>query len=478
MSKVLTMGITIMVVSLFMLLTVSLSYGGSGLPCQKWQCQDCGKIWECAKNTCPNRNCKGYGKGRGLPCQKWQCQDCGEIWECAKNTCPNRNCKGYGKGRGLPCQKWQCQDCGEIWECAKNTCPNRNCKGYGKGRGLPCQKWQCQDCGEIWECAKNTCPNRNCKGYGKGRGLPCQKWQCQDCGKIWECAKNKCPVPTCVALPPFEEEKSVCSIPFTALEGETAINTKYTGKITSIKFTAVDGKELTSEDVPGVKVKERDGWTILDIPKGIVIVGGIITGVDRIIKILSPKEKTEVTTTPPKDKIIPTDGEIEVTNGNIDETITGEDIFDITKPGENIVSIVKPETNGEYPIDIIAARMDEIKVVGTDIPLDVIGPEGICKVKVTKPDAPSISSDVPSWGYNLSMPPVTQTGMPVPITAYVCGVKGKKVEFKFIPEEGQTIEPLMVTLSTEELGKPIPIAKLTTTKIGPQTLNCEVVIIK
>ncbi|MEW6608755.1 MAG: hypothetical protein AB1414_15135 [bacterium] len=281
-----------------------------------------------------------------------------------------------------------------------------------------------------------------------------------------------------VVLPPSEEEGIVCSVSFTALEGETAINTKYTGKITSIKFTAVDGRELTQEDVPDVKVKERDGWTILDIPKGIGIVGGIITGVERIIKILSPKEKTEVTTTPPKDKIIPTDGEIEVTNGNIDETITGEDIFDITKPGENIVSIVKPETNVEYPIDIIAARIDEINVVGTDIPLDVIGPEGICKVKVTKPDAASITSDVPSWGYNLSMPPVTQTGVPVPITAYVCGVKGKKVEFKFIPEEGQAIEPLMVTLSTEELGKPTPIAKLTTTKIGPQTLNCEVVIIK
>jgi hypothetical protein len=57
--------------------------GGSGLPCHKWQCQKCKKIWECSSNQCPD--CKGSG----LPCQKWQCQKCKKIWECSSNQCPS-----------------------------------------------------------------------------------------------------------------------------------------------------------------------------------------------------------------------------------------------------------------------------------------------------------------------------------------------------------------------------------------------------
>ena len=57
--------------------------GGSGLPCSKWQCQKCKRIWECSSNQCPD--CKGSG----LSCQKWQCQKCKKIWECSSNQCPS-----------------------------------------------------------------------------------------------------------------------------------------------------------------------------------------------------------------------------------------------------------------------------------------------------------------------------------------------------------------------------------------------------
>jgi len=57
--------------------------GGTGVPCQKWQCQKCKQTWECSSSKCPG--CNGTGK----PCQKWQCQKCKKIWECSSDQCPS-----------------------------------------------------------------------------------------------------------------------------------------------------------------------------------------------------------------------------------------------------------------------------------------------------------------------------------------------------------------------------------------------------
>jgi hypothetical protein len=249
--------------------------------------------------------------------------------------------------------------------------------------------------------------------------------------------------------------------------------------VTQITFTAVDGSTRTPAEVPGVKVTQRDGWTVLDIPKNAGIIGAVIGGVNGVVRLTQRPPAVGVSA-PAAGAIAPHDGVLEVAAGGVDETLVGDTLFTPGDPAGHAVSFIDPATNITHPATIVAGRTNEIGISAGAVPPSVVQADGSCTVQVNKPDGSTLHSRIGSaWGYELSIPPVAHVGAAAPVTARVYGLKPEqKVRFQFLPGAGQTITPLTVVLTGAQLeGGPMPVAQLQTETAGPQSLDCQIELV-
>lgn len=262
------------------------------------------------------------------------------------------------------------------------------------------------------------------------------------------------------------EPKPVTTVRFTALEGETNINRGYLGNVETIKFIALDGKEIPPEKVRPDVTDHGDHHTI-SVAKAVGLSSIVVTGTAGVIHLIQDwKDRAPSGFS----GISPKDGTIDVRNGVIEETfhVSPGTPDMISAPGETAVTVAGT------PVGIVAVRADQIAVSGSGI---TPSSTGDVPVRMTTPSGTVISGVNPSWGYNLSLPPAVKTRVSIPISAEVIGLEpDRKVTFRFLPGPGQVIEPPVVTLPAAALVSPAPVASLQVLTPGPQGLDVVVTL--
>ncbi len=253
----------------------------------------------------------------------------------------------------------------------------------------------------------------------------------------------------------------VTAVHFTAIDGKTNINKDFVGEVETIKFFAVDGKEIKSSEVKPGFSSHSEHLTV-DIKKVLRIASVSIIGTGGIVNLVQDRKGGA-----PSDLsgIQPKEGVITSRNNSIKETLNVErGAIDMTDtPQSHSLSINGQSTN------IVATREGQIAVAGNNIKVPVTGTS---ELKLVSPDGRTLTSESPSWGYEISMPEITKTNIWQPVSAVVYGLEpGRFILFRFIPQPGQTIKPLEVVKPSEEFIVPSPVAEIMVDKPGPQMLN-------
>ncbi len=256
---------------------------------------------------------------------------------------------------------------------------------------------------------------------------------------------------------------AITTVTFTALQGKTVVNQDFLGAIDTVKFTALDGKEVDPKDVDADFDDHGDHVTV-SIGKMARLGGIILTGIGGTVYMLSRGGDA----VPPTTGVAPADGMIDILNGVINETLAvPEGATDILRnPQEHIATV-----DGRS-VSVVAVRPGEVAVSGQGIEASKIG---LSKLQVTSPAGNVYTGTGTSWGYDISMPEVTKTNVWVPVLAQVYGLDPQApVTFKFMPQPGQQVDPITITLPAAELMLPTTVTKIRAEKPGPQSLNVSV----
>lgn len=257
--------------------------------------------------------------------------------------------------------------------------------------------------------------------------------------------------------------QAVTTVTFTALQGKTVVNQDFLGPVDTVKFTALDGKEVDPKDVDADFDDHGDHVTVT-IGKLARLGGIVLTGIGGTVQLIRSGDGE----TPPTTGVAPTDGMIETRNGIVNETFSVPDAAtDILRnPQEHIATI-----DGQS-VSIVAVREGQIGVSGHGIqPSDI----GLSKLEVTSPDGDVYTGTGASWGYDITMPEVTKTDVWVPVLAQIYGLDPQvPVTFRFMPQPGQQIDPETVTLPAADLMLPTPVTKIRAEQPGPQSLSVSV----
>lgn len=262
---------------------------------------------------------------------------------------------------------------------------------------------------------------------------------------------------------PSQSTALVTAVTFTALEGQTAVSRKFLGAVDTVRFTALDGKEMDPKDA-GADFDDHGEHVTVRIGKTARVAGIVLAGAAGTVYILRRGEGGAVRPS----GVVPSDGMIEIRNGVIHETLAVPDgAVDILRgPQEHMASI-----DGQS-VSIVALRQGEVAVFGQGIKPSSIG---LSTLQITSPSGKVYTGTGSSWGCEITMPEVTKTDVWVPVLARIYGLDPQvQVIFKFLPQSGQQINPLTVTMPAAELMLAKPVAKIRAQRPGPQNLNVSV----
>lgn len=257
------------------------------------------------------------------------------------------------------------------------------------------------------------------------------------------------------------ESLQVTTVRFTALAGETSVNKEFLGEVETIRFVAVDEKEIDPKDV-SPEISAHDDSFNISIGRAAKIGTVILTGTGGIVRLIQGG-----TAGPPPGftGVGPADGILDVRNGTINEILNIKSgVIDLTHaPQDHIVNV------SGSPVSVIATRGDQLAISGSGIGPPITGTAGI---DLISPGGISVASQTAAWGYNISMPEITKTKTLVPISAEVFGLDpADRVTFTFIPSPGQEITPQSVTIPASSAVVPEPVAEIMVEIPGPQGLN-------
>jgi len=269
----------------------------------------------------------------------------------------------------------------------------------------------------------------------------------------------------------YEKERvssQTTTVRFTALDGATNINRNYVGKIETITFMAHDGNQVPPQQVEPDVIDHGDHHT-LSIKKAAGIASVVIAGSAGVLTLVQDghgKAREGLHGIEPKD------GDINVGNGSLEETLNMPDgMADMAAaPGEHAVFVAGT------PIDIVALREDQAAVAGSGV---MIGPAGGVPVKMLSPAGAVSQAIMPGWAYTVSLSGAVKTNAPNPVMAEVAGLQpDAMVTFRFMPGPGQRIEPPLVTMPAGALSAPTPVATLVASEPGPQGMDVLVTVEK
>lgn len=250
----------------------------------------------------------------------------------------------------------------------------------------------------------------------------------------------------------------VTTVTFSALDGETQVSRQFVGHLETVALVAADGREI-DRNMVAPDVRQRPDGYLLQLGKPERVTAIVLTGTAGVVRLLSGGGAAAPGLTP-------LDGSLEVRNGVIDETLSattaaGPVRFD--QPiGELSVSV-----DGR-PVQVVATRPGQVGVSGRGVP--AAGAER--QVAISTAGSTLAAGSVPSWGYDIALPPVTKTGVWIPVTIRLFGLApDERVGLQFQPLPGQEIEPLETTVSAGQAMMPTPVARLRTNRPGAQALS-------
>ncbi|MBN2242617.1 MAG: hypothetical protein JW793_08000 [Acidobacteria bacterium] len=256
---------------------------------------------------------------------------------------------------------------------------------------------------------------------------------------------------------------AVTTMTFTALQGKTVVNQDFLGPVETVKFTAVDGREIAPKEADADFDDHGDHITVR-VGKLARLGGIVITGVAGTVQLLAGGGGAPT----PAAGVAAADGMIEVRNGAVRETFSvPEEATDILgNPREHIATI-----DGQ-PVSVVAVREGQIGISGRNIQPSG---SGLSRLEVTSPSGSLVAGTSASWGYDITMPEITKTGLWVPVMAQVYGLDPQvRVIFRFIPQPGQQLDPETATMTAAELMVPAPVTRIRAERPGTQSLNVSV----
>lgn len=261
-----------------------------------------------------------------------------------------------------------------------------------------------------------------------------------------------------VQVPSFK----TTSVTFVALGEKTMVNEGYFGKRLQYTFYAKDDKVVAPEKA--ASIIQKSGTQLLNIFNSdvakVVIAGTLASAV------LESRGGSPGAVAAEPGEILPTGGDVRINpDGSIKESISVGENVEIEKLLDYKMFVA------QQPVTIVAARENEIAIDGYGFaPAETISESGTVNIRLQTPDGTALSKDVPCWMANLVMEPVTHVGKPAPIKLVIDGVPGNQiVDIIFIPGPGQSITPLNVSSTVDELKG--SIAVITTEATGPQKLD-------
>jgi hypothetical protein len=253
---------------------------------------------------------------------------------------------------------------------------------------------------------------------------------------------------------------------FADLGGRTNVNPRRTGDIVTVVVVAIDGKVHEVNDRT-VKVDETDKSINIYVDPDIKPARMIVKGSKGMVTLRSAFAALNRPGGPVV-RIKPSGSHVSSANGVLRESFTTPDgaLSMDSAPGDHTITV------GGTPVEPVAVRPNEIGVVGTNI----IPPQsGSTPVSITNPQGNTLTTDVPSWGYQLGAQPTTQVNVWAPVYFQCTGLPTSDVVLiTLIPTGGQEINPNEISITCGQASDLTVIAQYRTSKLGPQIFNAEV----
>jgi hypothetical protein len=251
-------------------------------------------------------------------------------------------------------------------------------------------------------------------------------------------------------------------LPFSTLEGRTLVDRGLVGEVLSVTFATVTGQRLRElERLARIDGDER----MLRIDAGeapgvaSIIVGGT-AGTIELYRARTPLVERDGRRLP-----IPRDGEVEIRDGGVRETLVVNKRFtDMSAPPIHYSVLIN-----RMPVHVLAVRETEWAIVGEGVPLPT---EGASLIRITAPGGAQAQARVPSWGFSVHVPAVAFVGESVPVMFGTEGVAASEtLSIEFVPARGQLVEPKQVVLTGAQLKREMEkIAQLTAQVAGKQIM--------
>jgi hypothetical protein len=262
------------------------------------------------------------------------------------------------------------------------------------------------------------------------------------------------------SLPKFVQQGTVTSVNFTAVEGTTAINPYFVGQVTKVAFVNLAHQELPDGAVKA-NIDQAPDAIRVTVPDAHDVGGIIVEGSAGSVGIFIRPEAMSALLS--SRSVVPEQGAMMIANGGVNDTFwTAPRLVDpAAAPGANSVLLAGT------PAQIVAVRADGVAIQASGIAPPATGSD---RVSVRNASGVTTEAIVPAWGYNVSVQPVTTVGETVAIMLAVTGLSADDTAtFRFIPQPGQHIEPLSVSVHGSQAAS--AVAQLSSDSVGPQAFD-------
>lgn len=272
----------------------------------------------------------------------------------------------------------------------------------------------------------------------------------------------------------IKEEREIASrsevpvytqIEFDSLVGETFINPRFIGRISTVRKLTEAG---LLERIPILNVKEtEDGWQNVFIPSSESDAAGfVVTGTGGSLKV-SLREGNKAAGV---NKLRPLGSEIVIAFGELSATLIAP-FKTADMPGGFEISVLDFGKNKLIRGSIVAIKDDQLAVRFENLPLSVVNKEGMIRISLKKPEGSFLGADLKAWGYDIFVSD-TEVEKSAAITGRVFGLgEGERVKFTFQPLPGQNIIPSAATLTVKEINQNTSLANITTSIPGSQPIS-------